>query len=430
MLFGKNSDRQRNEAQNVEFVGAADYSAGEQVACAYISIPQTRHTHAALLCRPCWLWGAEMGANEHGVVIGNEGLHAQGPLPEAPALIGMDLVRLALERADSAEHAVHVITELLTQYGQGGNCGHVTPNYYHNGFMIADANTAFVLETVGKEWVCQRVRAGVRAISNGYSIRTEADRVSPGMMQLLETTGSSRQAPIDYADAIGAKNVEHIGFAVARRERSESLLKPHKGGIEIQHIMSVLRDHGVAEDSTDWQPWEARKRTLCMHAGAEGRPAQTTNAMASEIRSRDSVHWVTGTAAPCLSLFKPVLLDVGVPAHGPSAHGRFDPDSLWWRHELFHRSAMLGDFAAVLRDIRVERDALEETFRARIAAVVNGGNRSDRESVVAGCWREAIAVEKRWAERARSARSSGDEAYIAGWSAMNALAGIEITPWS
>src|SRR5690606_6135752 len=112
--------------------------------CTYVSIPQVASTHAVLICRPYWIWGAEMGANEHGVVIGNEGLPARAGIPDVPALTGMDLIRLALERATTAAGAVEVITRLLEEHGQGGNCGHIKPAYYHNGFMVADHREAFV----------------------------------------------------------------------------------------------------------------------------------------------------------------------------------------------------------------------------------------------------------------------------------------------
>src|ERR1700728_1873910 len=95
LLFGKNSDRQRNEAQTIESHSATLYSEDQAVRCTYVAIPQVARVHAVLLSRPFWMWGAEMGANEHGVVIGNEGLFSREPPPETPALTGMDLVRLA-----------------------------------------------------------------------------------------------------------------------------------------------------------------------------------------------------------------------------------------------------------------------------------------------------------------------------------------------
>lgn len=46
-----------------------------------------------VLSRPSWLWGAEMGANEHGVCVANEAVVTREPASESEALLGMDLVR-------------------------------------------------------------------------------------------------------------------------------------------------------------------------------------------------------------------------------------------------------------------------------------------------------------------------------------------------
>ena len=133
------------------------------VRCTYIEIPQAPRTHAVLLSRPFWIWGAEMGANEHGVVIGNEAVFATLPPGRTRALIGMDLLRLGLERGATAAEAVDVITGLLERHGQGGNCGLRHEHFYDNSFLVADAREAFVIETVGRMWAVERcppVRAG------------------------------------------------------------------------------------------------------------------------------------------------------------------------------------------------------------------------------------------------------------------------------
>jgi len=103
-----------------------------------------------------------MGVNEHGVCIGNEAIFTSNPSPnKSPALTGhveknffppvgltdsrMDLVRLGLERARTAEEALDTITGLLEKYGQGGNCGHEGEFFYNNGYGPALLNTLLIL---------------------------------------------------------------------------------------------------------------------------------------------------------------------------------------------------------------------------------------------------------------------------------------------
>ncbi|MGH0146954.1 UNVERIFIED_CONTAM: hypothetical protein FKN15_011390 [Acipenser sinensis] len=92
VIFGKNSDRPRDEVQEVVYYPATAHEPGSKVECTYISIEQAESTHAVILSRPAWLWGAEMGANEHGVCIGNEAVWTKVPVEEGEALLGMDLV--------------------------------------------------------------------------------------------------------------------------------------------------------------------------------------------------------------------------------------------------------------------------------------------------------------------------------------------------
>src|SRR3990172_11267895 len=138
VMFAKNSDRDPNEAQLLEWQPPRAHPADSTVQCTRISIPQVPETHAVLISRPFWMFGAEMGANEHGVVIGNEAVFTSEPY-EDRGLTGMDLLRLALERASSAAEAVEVITALLETFGQGGGCGHEKRSFtYHNAFLAAD----------------------------------------------------------------------------------------------------------------------------------------------------------------------------------------------------------------------------------------------------------------------------------------------------
>ncbi|XP_030896348.1 secernin-3 isoform X3 [Leptonychotes weddellii] len=163
IIFGKNSDRLCDEVQEVVYFPAAVHdNPREHLQCTYIEIDQVPETYAVVLSRPAWLWGAEMGANEHGVCIGNEAVWGREEVCDEEALLGMDLVRLGLERADTAEKALNVIVDLLEKYGQGGNCSESRMVFsYHNSFLIADRNEAWILETAGKYWAAEKVRGNI-----------------------------------------------------------------------------------------------------------------------------------------------------------------------------------------------------------------------------------------------------------------------------
>src|SRR5690349_11938870 len=114
MVFAKNSDRHPDEAQVVETFGRR--APGRTLATQYLTIADDG-AYAFTGSRPTWLWGVEHGINEHGVAIGNEKIWTvDRPQELPPALLGMDLVRLGLERAATADDALIVITGLLEQY--------------------------------------------------------------------------------------------------------------------------------------------------------------------------------------------------------------------------------------------------------------------------------------------------------------------------
>lgn len=399
-LFGKNSDRERNEAQNLEITPAGRHEAGQALRATYIEIPQVERTNACLLSRPFWMWGAEMGANEHGVAIGNEAVHAVIPAQRRRALIGMDLVRLGLERAASAAEALDVITGLLAAHGQGGDCGHLGRFYYHNSFMIADPTEAFVLETVGQDWVAEKV-VQTRSISNVLSIG-------------------------DFAERLMDRDRDKVSRGTERGARAASLLTARDGKLTVADMNALLRDHGpAAESDANWIPEDVEGRTLCMHAGPGERRSQTVGSMVSELHARTAVHWVTGTSAPCLSLFRPVLIAIGLPDQGPNATDRCDPDSLWWRHEQLHRT-VLEDYAPRAAALVGERDALEAGFRDRIdqAMTADFAPAALREAVEI-CWREAEAAESNWIANLRGSPPGGKaSAYRRSWRRLDHVAGF------
>jgi secernin len=406
-LFAKNSDRERNEAQVLEMHPSR--KTGGDLKLTYITIPDAPETLPILISRPFWMWGAEMGANSHGVVIGNEALHAKTPAQRKPALTGMDLVRLALERAATAKAAVAVITQLLERYGQGGNCGHLGRFYYQNGFIIADATEAYVLETVRRDWVVEQVKDR-RALSNAYSIGADYDAISPGLL-----AQAPNRANFAVANHFIDEARDAVSFGRGRCARGQDLLTRAGNALTPAAMMAILRDHG---EDPDWSPANTTGRTICMHAAQGPRRSQSVASMVSEIAPNRTVHWVTGTSAPCLSLFKPVLFETGLPLHSPVPTDRHDTESLWWSHERQHRLA-LNDYPTAHALIAAERDALEADFRVRIDAAAP----ATLTQAVTTCWTDAALAEARWS-RALSPARPGNSPYARSWARLNAVAGL------
>jgi len=397
-LFAKNSDREPNEAHHLLSIPAARHPPGSRVKCTYIEIPQVEQTCAVLLAKPFWIWGAEMGANEHGVVIGNEAVFTKVPYDKQPGLTGMDLLRLALERARTAREALDVITGLIALHGQGGNCGFRHPSYYHNSFLIADPQTAWVLETAGRQWAAIQVKE-IGAISNGITIGNRWDIASPDLVTYAVERGWCRgRDDFDFARCYSDLIYTRLGRSQARQCRATALLTAEKGRITVATLMRLLRDHGPGAEA-GWSP--ARGLTtfeICDHAGfGPVRASQTTGALVSHLTPGTATHYVTGTAAPCTSLFKPVWLDAGLPDTGPVPAGTYNPATLFWRHERLHR-ATLRDYAARLALYQGERDALEQRFIAG-AHASRGLSPAERAACSARCFAEADQAEAAWLER-------------------------------
>ncbi|MDP1626352.1 hypothetical protein [Parvibaculum sp.] len=411
LLFAKNSDREANEAQYPMFVPAASHPKDATLRCTYIEIPQALKTHAVLLSRPFWMWGAEMGANEHGVVIGNEAVHAKIAPGATPALIGMDLLRLGLERGANAAEAIDVITTLLATHGQGGNCAHKGRFEYHNSFIVADAaGDAFVLETVGREWAVERV-ATKRSISNSYTIGSGIERASQGAAALAAERGFLKEGQaFHFADAFANRKRSALASGHQRWCRTSALLNARTGGLTQADMMAFLRDHGAqAARNEQWRPDGILGGAVSAHAtyGPVRRFGQTTASWVAELGQGRAVHWLTATAAPDTGIFKPVFFGPGyegaaLPDFGPAPTDVFDAKTRWWRHERLHR-AVLRNYPERLAAYRQERDRLEASFAARVEALLaRGGGPAEAGALSRELWREADAAEEQWLERVRA----------------------------
>jgi secernin len=419
VIFAKNTDREPNEAHQLIIIPGANHEPGSTVKCTYLEVPQVEQTYTVLLAKPFWMWGTEMGANEKGVVIGNEAVFTRVPYGKGPGLLGMDFMRLALERSSTARQAVDTIIHLLEKYGQGGNCGYSHKFYYHNSFIVADPYQAWVLETAGKQWALEKVR-GVRSISNALTIGSEWEQASTDLVALAREKGwCKRYQEFSFAECYSEPIYTRFGDGVARQCRSSELLA-QKGSITIETMMNILRDHGPQENAAQRVRQGVLGADICMHAGyGPVRNSQSTGSMVSHLLPGLQTHWLTGTAAPCTSIFKPVWIDSGLPDIGPAPTGTYDNKTLWWRHEALHRM-IIRDYPTRIELIRGERDEMEGAF-IRTAKGVTERGQSERGLFTKRCFSQAQETTLRWTAQVcmPKIRNRTGKLYQAAWRGFN-----------
>jgi secernin len=428
VFFAKNSDRSPNEAQGLVIVPRGMHKAGEVLRCTYGEVPQVRETYAVLLSQPFWMWGCEMGINEYGVTIGNEAVFTKEPYDKKGGLLGMDLIRLALERTTTARAALDLITDLIAIYGQGGSGGFGHALYYHNSFIIADPNEAWVIETAGRYWTAVKVR-DIAAISNGLTIGAQWDLASPGLVEhAVEKGWCNSKADFHFARCYGDRLMGRITCYAQRQPRSIALLRAQAGHIDAAVMMSILRDHGPAAQDGAWRPAPGNPNRVCMHAGFG--PTRDSQSVASLIVHLDPAlptTWVTGTSAPCTGIFKPVWLEAGVPDMGSALTAKYDSTTLWWRHERLHR-AVLENYDGRSAVYRAECDVLEAEFLANTKQLVAQQRErpaEDRRAELVGfstqCFARADEATAVWTARVHKVpkRSRFPSLYSAAWRRRN-----------
>jgi hypothetical protein len=258
----------------------------------------------------------------------------------------MDLVRLGLERAATADDALDVMTSLLATHGQGGSGEEDPPDPYWSSFLVADAHRGWVLETSGRTWAARPVEDGA-AISNRITLRTDWTR-------------ASSDVPVGTDFDRWRNPRTPTGIADHRLGATRQCVATGAGALNPADVVATLRHHGE-------RPWGApgsdpadvslpptavrddwRGVTVCMHV----RDYQATTAsMVTELPvDPDSPlrAWIA-LGSPCVSVYVPVFPPAAITPElsEPTSWARF----------------------AALRD-RVERDGSElERIRAVLAPI-------------------------------------------------------------
>ncbi len=388
VYFAKNSDREPGEAQLVVRIPAETLEPSQRLKTTYIEIDHVPRRNGLILSKPFWIWGAEMGANEHGVVIGNEAVFTR-LVDDAEGLIGMDLLRLGLERGNSADEALQVITGLLELHGQGGPCGFRDKRlHYDNSFIIADTRRIWILETAGRHWVAKRVES-FASISNCLTVGTDYDICSDGLENFARKKGLfSGNGRLDFKKTFDTRLVPYFGGAAGRLAASRACMSRFSGQGEmtVAHMMEMLRSHVDGHI----EPRTGSNRDVCMHAGGFIRRSQTCGSMVSRLSDDGALHFFTGTSTPCLSVFKPVSFDMDIDFSVLNPDGETVDGSVWRRHEHVHRRALFSE------EMRIRlRQSIHET-ETRMLAALTASNAVVTPSMLAEADQIAAEAQAQW----------------------------------
>jgi secernin len=405
-LFGKNSDREPDEVQNVIFLPGKSYPDYTQTKCTYINIPEVEETYDIILSQPFWMWGGEMGVNKFGVTIGNEAVFTIEP-QKNKGLLGMDMLRLALERSMTAKDALETIIELLETYGQGGNCGYKSKLNYHNSWLITDKNQGFILETAGEHWVWKEFFDNY-SISNVLTIGSHYDEISDdAILNAIRKGTCSSEDEFSFKDCYSAKGVKFLMRTLYRKggkgedRRSQhfstacQLVKDKTA--TIQSMMEILRSHAVS----DYDPNTGTNKDVCWHAGDNLiRKSQSVNSFITETTTDDVVSlWTTIGSSPCIQSYKPFFLSQNSSNTFPEmgfGYKFFNPDAEWWRNEKLHR-LVLQNYPERLAIYSRERDSYESQWFDQVSAVIKEkGNVFDLSKKI---YETSINLTNKWIDK-------------------------------
>jgi len=170
----------------------------------------------------------------------------------------------------------------------------------------------------------------------------------------------------------------------------------------------VTRD-GIAilDKNSDREPNEAHH--IVRHPAADFTP--NSRVRCTHIEFPQAKHTIA------VVLAKLFWIDAPLPDIGPDPVSTFDSATLFWRHELLHRST-LRDHENLVAIFASERDSLErefiaEAFSARIK------DSATHARVSAECFARADKAESKWLARVQSAPSKQNWLHAQAWTGFN-----------
>lgn len=376
-LFGTNHHGVPGASFTLRLNPGRAFAVGETVQTQFLSLPQARQTFTVLGSQPLNTWGYHHGINEHELMTACA--HWQSKLAsEQPGLAGTDLVRLVLERCQSARQGFDLLTGLISRHGQGrGSTGAVRglANNDHI-FLLADPTEAYVVEAAGSAWAaveCVRVRA----VSDVGLIRQDWQRLSPGLAEQAITRGwwPDDGSKLDFNASL-SKNTTGHDSTLRRWGRATLLLEEQHSNIDLSVIRRLLADHyeGTSNEVDPLAPLGSL--SICRHASPR-QPTATTSSFIAEL-GRGPHHLPLAWCAfgpPCAGIYLPLFLAGDLPE--ALSHPE-NPANLARRfHQvqtnMSRNSERWNRFRQSLASLQVRLDQQTEEFCAEAATLKRNG---------------------------------------------------------
>lgn len=179
-----------------------------------------------------------------------------------------------MERADSAEKAIEVITQLIEKYNTGDEAAlDAMPKY---GFFICDINEVYVLDVCGKMWAAEKVEDTFRAFGNSFSVKSKIDKKSDGLEEKMKELGAfDGSGELNFSSALSLSS--DIKWPCDEPE----------SGFSAQKMFEVLRSSTANQE-------------------------EIASSFVSVLKAGIPVYWFTGTPNPSQSVFKPFIFTSGV----------------------------------------------------------------------------------------------------------------------
>lgn len=362
MIFGKNANREPNEAHSIIRIPAKEHKA-RQTHTSLIPVPQVSHTYEMILSKSFQVWGAEMGVNEHGLVIGYSPVYTRVRFNKKErGLNGADLVRLGLERSRSASEALEVITQMVETYGQNAPSAYQWKGvYHHNSFMIADSNQAYLLETAGHHWAVNGIH-GFQAVSGHLTIEEKYDYISDQAEDIArKNKWIKKNESFNFRKAFSKSIHPFTIKSIELQKKIMRLGKENERYLDLEKSLSILKWLSIDRDR--FQAARHGQNGISMYASSFGSERHTTGSMLVELKPQQKpIVWLTGTSNPDISLFKPFYFEGQILMEGEwSVPGGDYDGTLWWEHERLARQVIVNYPEATetfIEDVQVAQDEI------------------------------------------------------------------------